>query len=180
MGSSRLSSRDATPASDESITPPVTHLLLILLALVGLAFSLAAILYFFRKRRDQGQLLPIHQENSTYHRLTITTNPSGGKSSPSHVHDEKLNLIENSSGPPDSRVPEIRITFPDDEDTPGHKQNGRVVVVRVGEFGNVGLEPVTQDPSLPSYQSTEKGRFESLDLERIGGPQERPSPRRWS
>ena len=51
-------------------------------------------------------------------------------------------------------------------------QSGRVVVVRVGEH-SVGLEPVTED--LPAYQRDSADRFDSLDLDRIGGLKEKDS-----
>lgn len=175
-----LFARDSNPHSDYAIAPSVNNLLFGLLALVGIGVGLAAILYILRRRRaSQNEVLPTHQKSSNHHRLTITATPYTGHPGPKHVHDEKRNLIENSSSPPDSPIPEIRITFPDEEHPSGQKQNGRVVVVRVGDFGNVGMEPVAQD-NLPPYQTAETGRFESLDLERIGGLKEKPHPQRWS
>jgi hypothetical protein len=73
---------------------------------------------------------------------------------------------------PTSPVPEIRITFPDEVDESGKRQSGRVVVVRVGEH-SVGLEPVQED--LPPYQRDASDRFDSLDLDRIGGLKEKDS-----
>jgi len=73
---------------------------------------------------------------------------------------------------PTSPVPEIRITFPDEVDETGKRQSGRVVVVRVGEH-SVGLEPVGDD-ALPAYARNADGsRFDSLDLDRIGGLKEK-------
>ena len=80
-----------------------------------------------------------------------------------HVYQEKQLVSVDS--PPQSPIPEIRITFPEEVDETGKRQSGRVVVVRVGESG-VGLEPV--DEKLPSYEKDGE-RFQSLDLERIGG-----------
>jgi len=78
---------------------------------------------------------------------------------------------ENRSTSP---VPEIRITFPDEE---GSKRNsGRVVVVRIGDNGGVGLEPLKEE-GLPAYERGEGGGFKSLDLERIGGLKEN---KQWS
>jgi hypothetical protein len=172
--------RDNTAASDYSLTPSTTNLLLALLTLVFFALCLAGILCVLRKRRAaSAQLLPTHQKNSNDRHLTITATPYTGKTESIHVYDEKRNLIENSSGPPDSPVPEIRITFPDEEDQAGKRKNGRVVVVRIGESGSVGMEPVSQG-DLPPYQSNEMERFHSLDLERMGGLKEKPEPRRWS
>ena len=76
------------------------------------------------------------------------------------------------SSPPLSPVPEIRITFPDEQcEKTGRRKSGRVLVVRVGEKG-VGLEPLGEDEQLPAYES-EKERYQSLDLDRIGGLKEK-------
>lgn len=81
-------------------------------------------------------------------------------------------MMRESSSPPLSpdSVPEIRITFPDEQDESGRRKSGRVVVVRVGET-SVGLEPL-QDEQLPAYEK-EAGRFHSIDIERIGGLKEK-------
>ena len=68
-------------------------------------------------------------------------------------------------------MPEIRITFPEEEDEAGKSKNGRVVVVRISETGGVGLEPCG-DEHLPKYQQSDAERFQSLDLDRIGGLKE--------
>ena len=55
-----------------------------------------------------------------------------------------------------------------------------MVVVRISETGGVGLEPYVdddayydEDENLPPYQkSVGEGRFESLDLDRMGGLKE--------
>lgn len=46
-----------------------------------------------------------------------------------------------------------------------------MVVVRISETGGVGLEPYN-DEHLPPYQRVESERFESLDLDRMGGLKE--------
>lgn len=79
--------------------------------------------------------------------------------------------MAHSQSPPQSPVPEIRITFPEEVDDHGKRQSGRVVVVRVGDNGGVGLEPVSE--KLPPYQYSESDRFHSLDLDRIGGLKEK-------
>lgn len=178
--SGRLVSRNDIASADYTFTPSVTNLLLALLTLIVFAVGLVGVLYFLRKRQGaSAEVLPTHQRNSNHRRLTITATPYNGKTESIHVYDEKRNLIEHSSSPPDSPVPEIRITFPDEEDQSGKKKNGRVVVVRIGDSGSVGMEPVAQDP-LPPYQSNETGRFQSLDLERMGGLREKAEPQRWS
>ncbi|GAM86076.1 hypothetical protein ANO11243_040860 [Dothideomycetidae sp. 11243] len=69
-----------------------------------------------------------------------------------------------------SPVPEIRITLPEEMDHTGNRRSGRVVVVHVGE-STVGYEPY--DEKLPPYQHSESERFQSLDLDRIGGLKEK-------
>ena len=176
----QLITRAETTSAEYTFTPSISNLLLALLTLIVVALALACILYVLRKRQAaRKQLLPTHQKSSNHRRLTITAIPYAGKTDSVHVYDEKRNLIENSSSPPDSPVPEIRITFPDEEDQSGGKKNGRVVVVRIGDSGSVGMEPVSQH-QLPPYQSSEADRFQSLDLERMGGLKENTEPRRWS
>ncbi len=84
-----------------------------------------------------------------------------------------MNLIANSSSPPSSTVPEIRLTFPDDEGR-ADQSTGRVVVVHVTETGSIGMSPLQQEP-LPPYQRSDAGRFQSIDLDRIGGLREKES-----
>lgn len=83
-------------------------------------------------------------------------------------------MVEESSRPssPTSPLPEIRITFPEEEDEAGKRKSGRVVVVRISENGGVGLEPLNED-HLPPYQKSDAERFQSLDLDRLGGLKEK-------
>ena len=85
-------------------------------------------------------------------------------------------MVHDASQPssPKSPVPEIRITFPEEEDEGGKRKSGRVVVVRISETGGVGLEPYTDD-HLPPYQKSDAERFQSLDLDRMGGLKEKNS-----
>ncbi len=86
-------------------------------------------------------------------------------------------MLANPNSPPLSpeNVPEIRITFPDEQDESGRLKSGRVVVVRVGET-SIGLEPL-QDEQLPAYEKEGGERFHSIDMDRIGGLKEKES---WS
>lgn len=68
-------------------------------------------------------------------------------------------------------MPEIRITFPEEEDEAGKSKTGRVVVVRISETGGLGLEPYSGE-HLPAYQQSDAERFQSLDLDRMGGLKE--------
>ena len=83
-------------------------------------------------------------------------------------------MVEEPSSPssPTSPLPEIRITFPEEEDEKGNRKSARVMVVRISEKGGMGLEPYHND-HLPPYQQSDAERFESLDLERIGGLKEK-------
>jgi len=91
-----------------------------------------------------------------------------------------MHLIHNSSSPPTAAIPEIRITFPDEEGNSGKIQKDRVVVVHITDSGSVGMEPLTSE-KLPPYQQEDADRFQSLDLERIGGLKEnKQAGQTWS
>lgn len=80
---------------------------------------------------------------------------------------------------PDSPVPEIRITFPDEHDDTGCKKEGRVVVVKIGDHGSVGMAPCMDEPAPPYHQAARE-RLKSLDLERIGGLREKGSAKNYA
>ena len=82
-----------------------------------------------------------------------------------------------SSKPSPSFDPEIRIQFPEEENHDTKRQSiGRVVVVRISDKGGIGLEPYQEQ--LPAYQKEDGDRFQSLDLDRIGGLKEKEQPPR--
>lgn len=149
-----------------------THVALItsLLAVALLGLGLLGALFFLRNMRrarrqaESSAALPQYNDTPTRRsHLTITTDRKSVL-----VYSEKDGLMDSPTSP----VPEIRITFPDEVDETGKKQSGRVVVVRVGEH-SVGLEPVGDD-ALPAYARDADGaRFDSLDLDRIGGLKEK-------
>lgn len=144
-------------------------LLISLLVLFVVAVLLVGALFFLRRmrraKRDAEAQLPLYEKRQSNHRrLTITATRESVV-----VYQEKKELLAHSSSPPPSPVPEIRITFPDEVDAAGKRQSGRVVVVRVGEH-SVGLEPLQED--LPPYER-DGDRFDSLDLDRIGGLKEK-------
>ncbi len=159
-------------------------LLFVFFALLFLASALSiSLLYLRRKRvaREQG-LLPTYHRASHRRSVSMTNVPTIGRNDSVFVYDEKMNLIANSSSPPSSAVPEIRVTFPDDEDHNGQSQHGRVVVVHVTDTGSVGMSPLDQD-QLPPYQRSDAERFQSLDIERMGGLREKEGAagqQRWS
>ncbi|PKY06814.1 hypothetical protein P168DRAFT_280191 [Aspergillus campestris IBT 28561] len=151
---------------------------LLVLILLGLAL-VGGLIVLRRKRQNRKQLeLPVHNgQVPNPRRLTISASPNARTESVL-VYDEKRSLMENSSSPPPSPVPEIRITFPEEEDEMGKRKSGRVVVVRITDAGGVGLEPCSEQ--LPPYQSSDAERFQSLDIDRMGGLKEKGDTSRWS
>ncbi|MCJ1400394.1 hypothetical protein MMC11_003599 [Xylographa trunciseda] len=174
-------------SSQTTLTPLVVNLLIALLVVVLTGLCLIVTLFVLRthrRKRQQQSELPYHNSSqgskkSNHRRLTITASPYGRKSESVFVYNEKQAFINQSSSPPASPVPEIRITFPEEVDTSGKRQSSRVMVVRISDNGGVGLEPY-QEEHLPPYQSGESDRFQSLDLERIGGLREKEQPKLWS
>lgn len=83
-------------------------------------------------------------------------------------------MLANPHSPPHSpdNVPEIHITFPDEQDEQGRPKSGRVLVVRVGDNATVGLEPVREE-QLPAYEKEAKGGFYTIDMNQIGGLKEK-------
>lgn len=151
------------------------NLLISLVVLVGLSLILGTSLYVIRRirrARKESSSLPSYDAATRTHnrtRLTILTNRNS-----SYTYSEKQNLIGNSapiSISPDN-VPEIRITFPEEEDQEGRRVSGRVVVVKVGESG-VGFVRPLEEEGLPPYQQQQPTeRFDSVDIDRIGGLKE--------
>ena len=168
-------------SSSTTMSTTMIDLLIALMILIFISLLLGGALYTVRKiRRARAvacQQLPLHNEKPTsnHRRLTITATPYGRSSI--YVYDEKSSMINNPSSPPLSpdNVPEIRITFPDEQDETGRRMSGRVVVVRVGET-SVGLEPLKEE-QLPAYEKESRERFHSIDMERIGGLKEKSQ---WS
>ncbi|CAI7567275.1 unnamed protein product [Penicillium pancosmium] len=141
-------------SNNDGLSTPMVDLLISLLVLVLLALALVAGLLVLRRKRQA-----MKQTDSVM------------------VCDEKRSLMDNSSSPPPSPVPEIRITFPEEEDASG-KRSSKMVVVRISEHGSYGLEPCNEE--LPPYQTTDYGRFHSLDIERMGGLKEKEDMKSYS
>jgi hypothetical protein len=164
--------------SENSLNSNTVTLLASLLVLVLLGLILIGGLFFLRNlrraRKESGLPLYAEKRTSNHRRLTITATPLGKGRDSIYVYHEKQELMANSSSPPPSPIPEIRITFPEEVDESGKRQSGRVVVVRVGEH-SVGLEPLQEE--LPPYQRDASDRFDSLDLDRIGGLKEKDDKR---
>jgi len=171
-------------ASTTNITPMMMNLLIALVALLSFGPALVAGLLILRNRRKARQVqeltdLPFHDHHPTskflsHRRLAVTASPYGRNSHAINIYNEKEIMVEETSRPssPTSPLPEIRITFPEEEDEVGKLKSGRVVVVRISENGGVGLEPYNDD-HLPPYQKSDSERFQSLDLDRMGGLKEK-------
>ncbi|KAL9013422.1 MAG: hypothetical protein Q9173_001881 [Seirophora scorigena] len=163
----------------DGLTPTMTSLLVALVILLITGFSLIALLVVLRFHRKAKQVrrqsLPVHNTSakrvSNHRRLTISTMPYTRSAGAVDIYGEKAMLSSPTSSGPPSPVPEIRITFPEEEDESGKRKSGRVVVVRISETGGVGLEPY-HDDHLPAYGKDDAERFQSLDLDRIGGLEE--------
>ncbi|KAE8148459.1 hypothetical protein BDV25DRAFT_17068 [Aspergillus avenaceus] len=176
----RLVTRD-DKGSEDTLTPAMVDLLIALLVLVLVGIGLVGGLLILRRKRQNRKRaeLPVHNGQCTTHHRSLTISaPPYSKTESVYVYDEKRRLIENSSSPPPSPVPEIRITFPEEEDESGKRKSGRMVVVRITDAGGVGLEPCNEE--LPPYQSSDAERFQSLDIDRMGGLKEKEDIKRWS
>ncbi|KAI1281233.1 hypothetical protein F5Y07DRAFT_354050 [Xylaria sp. FL0933] len=175
-GKSVLAIRDISDDSDSWDSAMNATLALLGLALFGLA--LVASLLMLRRLRQRQQLLDqtLPRYNDIEHgagrntrRLTIQT--PDGKSSIVVVNGRPM--LADPNAPPHSptNVPEIHITFPDEQDEQGRRKNGRVLLVRVGET-TIGLEPLKEE-QLPAYEKEGKNAFYSIDMDRIGGLKEK-------
>lgn len=158
---STLFKRGGSDQSSLNIGP----LSIALLILVSAGLLLAGALMVIHRRRRLMKDIESHGCARRCRHLTIRAVPFGDD------HSEKLGLIANSSPmplTPDS-VPEIRITFPEEEDAQGRRKSGRVVIVQVGEAGVGYVRPVPEE-SLPPYQQLDG--FSSVDLDKVGGLKE--------
>lgn len=154
------------------------NILIALLVLVFVGLVSFALLVLLRRKRRQRQMmnetLPQYHDvkrTGNHRRLTIQT--GNGRSSVIVVDNNGQPMLANPQSPPHSpdNVPEIHITFPDEQDDQGRPKSGRVVVVRVGET-SVGLEPL-DDEQLPAYEKESKTQFYSIDMDKIGGLKEK-------
>lgn len=174
----RLFARD----DNVEISQTIINLLIALLVLLVISICLCAALLLFRARRRsrkyQSELPMYNDKRGSGSSMASSRSRNSARASESiYVLQEKQNLIDNSEEPRNHGIPEIRLTFPEEYDADGKRTSGRCVVVRVSESG-VGLEPV-QD-KLPAYKQTEGERFQSLDLDRVGGLTEKEDAKQWS
>lgn len=173
----RLVSRSSEQKEENNSS--VVNLLIALLVLVFVGLVSFALLVLLRRKRRQRQMmnetLPQYQDvkrTGNHRRLTIQTGNGNGRSSVIVVGKGQP-MLANPQSPPHSpdNVPEIHITFPDEQDDQGRPTSGRVVVVRVGET-SVGLEPL-HDEQLPAYEKESKTQFYAIDMDKIGGLKEK-------
>lgn len=166
---------DGTDGNDSTI-----NLLVVVLAIiVALGLVLVGALLVLRRTRRQRvrdnsppQYNDVVHQDKNHHRLTIETR--NGRSSVIMYNKDGRPMLANPNSPPHSpdNVPEIHITFPEEEDEGGKRKSGRVVVVRVGDNAAVGLEPLDED-ELPAYEKESNGSFYSIDMDDIGGLREK-------
>ena len=169
-------------SDDPSSTPPMASFTvsLVLFFLIGSAF---AVLFLFlrRRRRFLQQTANLPSYNTRLHQRRGNFESSTSIQTSVLVYDENQNLISKTSNNVALPVPEIHLTFAEEGSSTDARKGPRVVVVRMGETGSVGMEPVAGQDDLPPYRASAEPRFESLDLERMGGLREKEtSGQRWS
>jgi hypothetical protein len=175
--------RTDTTEYDSYYGPGTSSLLFVFCGLLLTGSVLAIFLIILRRKRVAARhaVIPQYHGRTHVHRRSASAiNVPTTRNESVFVYDEKMNLIANSSNPPPTSVPQIRVTFPDDEENGGQGRPGRVVVVHVTDTGSVGMSPLQHEPA-PPYQHADSERFHSLDLERIGGLREKvPTQQRYS
>lgn len=176
----KILARDAPVLADSSSNnnTQVINLLIALLALIFIGLLSFALLTVLRRMRTKKQAmastLPQYNDvkrTGNHRRLTIQT--GDGRSSTIVIGRDGQPMLANPQQPPHSpdNVPEIHITFPDEQDEQGRSKSGRVVVVRVGDT-TVGLEPLDEE-QLPAYEKESKSQFYAIDIDKIGGLKEK-------
>jgi hypothetical protein len=173
-----LMARGLTDDSNDNLV----NLMIALLSIVFFGLILVALWIGVRRVKKQRllsdqALLPQYHDDvkspRNHRRLTIETKGGLGRTSVVVFKDGQP-MLANPQSPPHSpdNVPEIHITFPDEQDDQGRLQSGRVVVVRLSDASSVGLEPLN-DEQLPAYEKESKTQFYSIDMNEIGGLKEK-------
>lgn len=178
MASAQLYTR-ADGAAD-STNPKTTTMLIVAIVLAVCACiacaALATYWWTARSRQRRQNTLPLYKSD----RLSVTglfsrrREDDRVKPHPSiFVHKERQNLLASSAAPPPPESPEIRITLPDAHNAEtGQTQSGEVVVIHIGDRGLPSPHHNGKD-ELPPYQNSDAERFQSLDIDRIGGLKEK-------
>ncbi len=173
---------DGDSDSGSDINENAVNGMIILLSVVFASLLLLSSFVMIRRMRRRSQLLAMSlpQHNtpnaSNPHGLTIQTTNADGRQSVLVFNRDGQPMLANPHSPPYSpdNVPEIRITFPDEQDDAGRRKSGRVLVVRLGERNAVGMEPVREEEEeLPAYEKNSKTQFYSIDMDQIGGLKEK-------
>ncbi|CAN8096454.1 unnamed protein product [Discula destructiva] len=177
--SSYIVTRDDDDSDDDGSNSTINLLVIVLAVIVALGVVLLGALLVLKKARNQRarastnppQYNDVVHQDKNHHHLTIDTR--SGRTSIVYNKDGKP-MLANPNSPPHAQdnVPEIHITFPDEEHEGGRRKSGRVVVVRVGDNAAVGLEPLDED-ELPAYEKDSNGSFYSIDMDDIGGLREK-------
>lgn len=172
----RLVSRDTTPTAAGEGPDRMINLMISILGLVFISLILVSVLFLFRRRRRlqrlRGETLPTYNAVNQPG-LSIETKHNG-HASVVFIGRDGQPMLQNPASPPHSpdNVPQIHITFPDEQDEQGQQTSGRVLIVRVGDNATIGLEPM-QNEQLPAYEKESKGQFQTIDMDRIGGLKEK-------
>jgi hypothetical protein len=167
--------------ADDGDNTNIINLLIVVLSLVFFGLILFGLLILIRRMRRRQRMrassLPRYEDvkrGGNHRQLTIQTKNGTklGHSSVIYFKDGEP-MLANPRSPPHSpdNVPEIHITFPDEQDESGRPKSGRVVVVRVGET-SVGLEPL-DDEQLPAYEKESNTQFYAINMDHIGGLKEK-------
>jgi len=168
---------DADHDNNDSSNSDAIRMMAGVLSLFIVGLILATTLLYFRRVKQQKKMMELGKPPaySDLHPsgLTIQTTDKHGRSSVFVISKDGQPMLSNPLSPPHSpdNVPQIRITFPDEQDESGRTKSGRVVVVRMGET-SVGLEPVREE-QLPVYEKENNSQFYSIDMDRIGGLKEK-------
>lgn len=165
---------DADSDFDGYYGPGMGPLLMVFVGLILAGSMLSLALLCLRRKRvaQRHAVLPQYHGHMHHRSASVTNLPNIARNETVFVYDEKMNLIANSANPPPSSIPQIHVTFPDDDESSGQSRQGRVVVVHVTDTGSVGMSPLGQGPA-PPYQQADTERFQSLDLDRMGGLREK-------
>ncbi|ROV95051.1 hypothetical protein VPNG_09473 [Cytospora leucostoma] len=170
--------------ADVGNTNVIDLLIIVLSVLVVLGLLLVGILVVLKRLRRQQRMrndagLPQYNDvvqdsnKPSANHQTLTIETRNGRSSVLVLKDGQP-MLANPSSPPHSpdNVPEIHITFPEEEDESGRRKSGRVLVVRVGDNATVGMEPLDEE-QLPAYEKESSHQFYSIDMDDIGGLREK-------
>ena len=172
----QLTTRDDSNGAAQT-TPTQMKLLIALVILLAVGLLCTGLLLLLRsRRRAKNKAMTPNLEFEPEYKLArssskVSHRRLAANTAPINFTASKEMLVSHEPTSPSSPVPEIRITFPEEDDNGRKRMSDRVVVVRISDQGGVGLEPYN-DSHLPPYQKSNE-KMESLDLERLGGLKER-------